>query len=183
MKPVLEDWVSKAQAGNKAAAEIIIEELYQPIYAFLFRLSGNASDAEDLTQKTFTKVWKSLQDYQMKSSFSTWVHGIAYHTYIDWVRSRKVPENKSQHWWESLNSDSCTLNEVTSREISASVYQKVESLDEPARSVIHLHYYQALSLSDTALALGVAVSTVKYRLKNAVESLQHDLANLKLSSY
>jgi len=55
----------------------------------------------------------------------------------------------------------------------------VEQLEEDARQVIHLHYYQHLSLLETAEVLGVATSTVKYRLRGALELLRLRMSDPK----
>jgi RNA polymerase sigma-70 factor (ECF subfamily) len=62
--------------------------------------------------------------------------------------------------------------EVIDREMSRSVYALVEQLDEDTRITVHLHYYQGLSLTETAEVLGVATSTVKYRARQAVSELR-----------
>jgi RNA polymerase sigma factor (sigma-70 family) len=48
----------------------------------------------------------------------------------------------------------------------------VDALDADVRATVHLHYYQDLSLRETAEALGIATSTVKYRLRQALDQLQ-----------
>ena len=67
------------------------------------------------------------------------------------------------------------------REEARQLYAFVEQLDEDARQTVHLHYYQGLSLSETAEALGIATSTVKYRLRNALDSLRAGTNETKLS--
>ena len=48
----------------------------------------------------------------------------------------------------------------------------MQQLDEEKREAVHLHYYQGLSLSETAEVLGIAASTVKYRLREALDFLK-----------
>jgi len=52
------------------------------------------------------------------------------------------------------------------------LYQAVEQLDEDKKHVVHLHYYQGLSLRETAKVLGIATSTVKYRLREVFKILR-----------
>jgi DNA-directed RNA polymerase specialized sigma24 family protein len=52
------------------------------------------------------------------------------------------------------------------------LYRHVEQLESDLRATVHCHYYQELTLQETADALGVATSTVKYRLRQALDELQ-----------
>lgn len=163
----------RAQRGDFSAASELVSLFYQRIFAYLRRLSGNDQDAEDLTQKTFTKTWQSLPSYQRRSSFSTWLHGIAYHAYLDWRRQRKVNDAQSDEWWEARAADSPTPYEHTAeREMAHQLYRWVDELDEEKKQAVHLHYYQNLPLNETAEVLGVATSTVKYRLREALDFLR-----------
>src|SRR5262245_32262311 len=90
-----------ARRGDKAAATRLIELFYERIYAFLRRLAGNDADAADLTQRTFGRVWQALSTFAGRSSFSSWVHGIAHHVYVDWRRTNRFIEPRSEQWWNA----------------------------------------------------------------------------------
>ncbi len=79
--------IAAAQTGDERAAGELIEDFHARIYAFLRRLAGNDADAEDLTQRTFARVWTSLNSFAGRSSVASWIHGIAHHVYIDWRRT------------------------------------------------------------------------------------------------
>jgi RNA polymerase sigma-70 factor (ECF subfamily) len=177
MEPELLPEVAAAQRGDKAAAAAIIEQLYARIYAFLRRLSANDADAADLTQQTFGRVWKALPTFAGKSSVASWVHGIAYHVYVDWRRSNHRTEARSEPWWGELASPEVPPDERAVRaDLGARVYAAVDKLESDLRDSVHLHYYQGLTLDETADALGIATSTVKYRLRAALTELQKQVA-------
>jgi len=163
----------RAQNGDVAAASELVTLFYQRIFGYLRRLSGNDDDAADLTQKTFARTWQSLASYQRRSSFSTWLHGIAHHVYLDWRRKRTLGDSQTDEWWATQAADSPSPFENTAeRELAHQLYRWVDELDEEKKQTVHLHYYQNLPLSETAEALGVAVSTVKYRLREALAFLR-----------
>lgn len=163
----------RARQGDVEAASKLVTLFYQRIYAYLRRLSGNDDDAADLTQKTFAKVWNSLGSYLRRSSFSTWLHGIAYHVYLDWRRKRTLGDAQTDEWWETQAADSPTpFENAAERELAHQLYRWVDELDEEKKQTVHLHYYQNLPLHETAEVLGVAVSTVKYRLREALDFLR-----------
>jgi RNA polymerase sigma-70 factor (ECF subfamily) len=150
----------------------LIEDHYQRIYAFLRRLCGNDADAADLTQKTFGRVWQSLSTFSGQSSFSSWTHGIAYHVYVDWRRANHRTEARSDEWWAGRVCPGLKPDELVARgDLAERLFFSVDQLDADMRDTIHLHYYQQLTLQETAEAMGVASSTVKYRLRQALQEL------------
>ena len=156
-----------------SAACELVGLFYDRIFAYFRRLCGNDADAADLTQKTFFKVWTSLATFRRRSRFSTWLHGIAHHVYVDWRRAARPAEWRTDDWWEARPAGGAgPFDDVAERDAARRLYALVERLEEEVREVIHLHYYQGLSLSETAEALGIAASTVKYRLRGALDALR-----------
>jgi len=171
----------RAQAGDMEAASELVVQFYERLYAWFRRLTGHEQDAADLTQKTFSKVWISLGSYQSRSSFSTWLHGIGYHVYVDWRRRNAPTEQASDEWWLHCADQAPGPAETAAdREQAQQVYSLVEQLDEDTRQTVHLHYYQGLSIAETADVLDIATSTVKYRLREAVQFLRTKTAEPRL---
>jgi RNA polymerase sigma-70 factor, ECF subfamily len=175
--------IQAAGNGETAAATELVNRHYQPIYGFLRRLSGNDADAADLTQKTFSRLWSSLPNYAERSSFSSWLHGIAYHVFQDFARTNHRIEPRSEEWWlrqpdQHIGPDCQTMN----NDLRSTVHRQVNELEADLRLVIHLHYYQGLTLEETAFALEVAPSTVKYRLRMGLQQLQSSLTEKPISS-
>ena len=146
---------------------------YARIFAYFRRLCGNEADVEDLTQKTFLKVWNALASFDGRSAFSTWLHAIAHHVYLDWRRRGNRLDLRADDWWEGCLSETPSpFENAAERDSACQLFSAVERLEEATRETVHLHYYQGLSLSETAEALGIAVSTVKYRLRDALNALR-----------
>jgi RNA polymerase sigma-70 factor (ECF subfamily) len=168
--------VEAARAGDRAAGLQLIELLYARVYAFLRRLAGNEADAADLTQRTFSRAWQALASFAGRSSISSWIHGIAYHVYVDWRRSDRHTESRPDEWWAARPASGAAPDELAARaDLAAAVHAAVGRLEPEIRDTVHLHYYQGLTLEETAEALGVAASTVKYRLRQALGDLQKAL--------
>jgi RNA polymerase sigma-70 factor (ECF subfamily) len=176
MEPDANQQVEMARRGERAAAIELIELFYERIYAFLRRLAANDADAADLTQRTFGRVWQALPSFAGRSSVSSWMHGIAYHVYVDWRRADHRSEPRSNEWWASRPAPGATPADILAQtDLAAAVYGSVDELEPDLRHTVQLHYYQGLTLQETADALGVATSTVKYRLRQALAELQRKL--------
>jgi RNA polymerase sigma-70 factor (ECF subfamily) len=182
MEPDANQLLETARRGDRAAAVGLIELFYERIYAFLRRLAANDTDAADLTQRTFGRVWESLPTFAGRSSVSSWMHSIAYHVYVDWRRADHHTEPRSQEWWAARPAPEALPDEIVAHaDLAAAVYGSVDDLEPDLRHTVQLHYYQDLTLQETADALGVATSTVKYRLRQALAELQRKLTSKRTS--
>jgi len=171
----------RAKTGDIAAASELVGLFYERIFAYFRRLCGNDDDAADLTQRTFFKVWTSLASYQRRSSFSTWLHGIAHHVYVDWRRANPPVDPQSDEWWETRAAEGPSpFEDAAERDTAHRLFALVDRLEDRAKETVHLHYYQGLSLQETAAALGIATSTVKYRLREALDFLRTHTREPKL---
>src|SRR5262245_39585922 len=103
-----------AQRNTAEAVVQLIDLYYERIYVFLRRLAGNETDAEDLAQRTFVRVQQALPTFAGRSSVASWIHGIAYHVYVDWRRADRRTEPRSDEWWAG-----CPANEPTPDEVVA----------------------------------------------------------------
>ena len=164
----------RAGRVDKNAACELLEIYYADIYSYLRRLCGSVADAEDLTQQTFLKVWSSLDSFAGRSKFSTWLYRIAHNTYIDFHRNNyHINRDRSDQWWaECTDENPGPLANVADRQLARSLYEAVDQLDDGKKHIVHLHYYQGLSIRETAKVMGIAKSTVKYRLREVFKILR-----------
>lgn len=164
----------RACRADKNAACELLEIYYADIYSYLRRLCGSTADAEDLTQQTFLKAWSSLGNFAGRSKFSTWLYRIAHNTYVDWRRENTggIRDRSDQWWTECIDKNPSPYANAAERQLALLLYEAVNRLDDDKKQTVHLHYYQGLSLRETAKVLGIATSTVKYRLREVLRILR-----------
>ena len=174
MKTRIKSLCRRAKKADKDAACELLKIYYAEVYAYLRRLCGSRHDAEDLTQQTFLKAWSSLDGFAGRSKFSTWLYRIAHNTFLDWLRKNTASTQSSlDQWWnECINQNPDPFANVSERQLAERLYEAVEQLDEGKKHVVLLHYYQGLSIRETAKVLNVATSTVKYRLREGFKILR-----------
>ncbi len=177
MKTRIKTLCRRAKKADKDAACELLKIYYAEVYAYLRRLCGSRDDAEDLTQQTFLKAWSSLDGFAGRSKFSTWLYRIAHNTFIDWHR-RNTGSTQScpdQWWQECIDQNPGPFANLAERQLAQRMYEAVGRLDEDKKQVVHLHYYQGLSIRETAKVLDIATSTVKYRLREVFKALRGKL--------
>src|SRR3954453_15103476 len=74
------------RAGDRMAAEELVERTYSAVYASLYRLCGDGDLAADLTQETYQKAWAALNGFDGRSQLFTWLYRIAYTTFLNHIR-------------------------------------------------------------------------------------------------
>jgi RNA polymerase sigma-70 factor (ECF subfamily) len=174
MNSQIKKLLKRAKKADTNAASELLRVYYEDVYSYLRRLCGSQADAEDLTQQTFLKVWSSLDRFKGRSRFSTWLCRIAYNCYVDWRRRNTADAlNLPDQWWlECVDDNPGPFSTLADRQLAQRLYEAVDELEEDKKQTVHLHYYQGLSLRETAKVLGVATSTVKYRLREVFKAFR-----------
>jgi RNA polymerase sigma-70 factor (ECF subfamily) len=165
-----------AEQGSREAAERLLEDHYQAVFAYHRRQVSSDADAADLTQETFGRVWQNLGSFRAASSVRTWIHRIAYCTWVDWLRRQRKPEVRSDGWWDNLPCPTADPSHAAmDAESLRDLWSQVASLPEEERQVIHLHFGQQLTQAQAAEVLEVSLSTLKVRLNSATDRLRRRL--------
>jgi len=156
-----------ADDGVEARFERLFLAYQQPILNYLYRLSGELSRAEDLTQETFVKVYGALARLPADANERAWVYRIATNTARDWNRRRRLIQ-----WLPLLQKDrreldggDCTDGVVE----AAAVEQALRTLPIKYREPLTLYSMQGLSTIEIAEILNLSQSAVKVRLFRARE--------------
>ena len=80
--------IRRAQQGDAAAFERIYQLHCRRIYALCLRMVGNLTEAEDLTQEAFLRVFRKIQTFRGESAFSTWLHRLAFNVVLMHLRKK-----------------------------------------------------------------------------------------------
>jgi len=179
------DLVDKANAGDLAAFQSLVERHSKRVYRTLLGLLGNPDQACDAMQDTFLKAFQHLSGFQGRSKFSTWLLTIASNTGLQQLRERRPTE--------SLDCDDSETDEtLRPRQVRAwtdnpeQVYAQAErralveravlALPAKYRVVVLLRDIEQLPAEEAAAALGLGVPALKSRLLRGRLMLREALA-------
>jgi RNA polymerase sigma factor (sigma-70 family) len=175
--------VSESILGKQGSFELLVSKYTTPIYNFVFRLTGNTQTAEDLTQETFVKIWKSLKRYDQKQVFRSWAFTIARNTVTDYMRKKKtVPfsmlSGDDEHSFEETLADETDLPDelITKIDDAETLTEFLDQLSPDHKTVMILHYQENMTFDEIGKIVNKPLNTVKSHHRRALEKLRELLA-------
>jgi RNA polymerase sigma-70 factor (ECF subfamily) len=163
--------VRRAQAGEAAAMNTLLERHYSRVHAVCRRMSGSAADADDATQETLIRIVRGIRSFDGRSSFGTWAYRVATNTSLDELRKRR--RRPQPH---VVRADSDVAPEVVDpraeRDVTTPVDRlaldaAVASLPDEFRAPLVLRDVVDLDYAEIAEALHIPLGTVKSRIARA----------------
>ncbi len=169
--------------GDKQALEFLINRYLKPIYGFIYRYLGGQSEAEDITQDVFVKMWKNLKKFNRQKKFKTWLFTIAKNIMLDWLKKKKhfnfsdFTDDAGHNILEETLIDPEPLpSELMERAAAGQILGKaLKRLPLHYQTVLVLHYNEHLTLNEIAEILGKPENTVKSQHARALKILREIL--------
>lgn len=165
--------IRRARAGDGSAERSLYEANVDRVYRLAYRMTGDTSMAEDLTQETFVRAFDQLGTFRQESRFSTWLHTIATHKILDGLRKRK---RFRQRETELGDLDRSTPARGANPELKVRLENAIHGLSEILRVVFVMHDIEGYKHQEIADCLGIPEGTSKARLSRARASLREALA-------
>ncbi len=151
----------------------LVAEHADSVYRLAYRLSGNQHDAEDLTQETFMRVFRSLHNYQ-PGTFEGWLHRITTNLFLDMVRHRaKIRMEALPEDYDRVPGNDMTPEQAyTVANLDPALQSALDSLSPEFRVVVVLCDVVGMSYDEIAETLGVKMGTVRSRIHRGRSQLR-----------
>lgn len=171
--------VRSINAGQTERFQELVKRYEQKLYNFGRRMCRNESDAEDLVQKTFLNVFRSLKDFRYETRFKNWLYRVTANTCLKKRRrSKYAPEPEEsledlERREENQAADAVPewarmpLDQLLNEELLGALNQAIWSLPEKYRVILVLRDIEEFSTEETAQILNLTVANVKVRLHRA----------------
>jgi RNA polymerase sigma-70 factor (ECF subfamily) len=156
----------------------IVREHSARVYRLAYRLSGNRQDAEDLTQETFVRVFRSLANYT-PGTFEGWLHRITTNLFLDLVRRRQrirfdaLPEDNNR----VAGSEPSPEQAYSDTHLDPDVQAALDALPTDFRVAVVLCDIEGLTYEEIAATLGIKLGTVRSRIHRGRLALREALAH------
>lgn len=173
-------WVYQIAQQDQLALSQLYDRYARIIYSSAYRSLGNAEESEEVVMDVFTQVWRSADRYDAtKARVDTWLLMMARSRTFDRLRSRQRKEKVADAVMGfevptiCLSPTPCEDAEIQERQ--STVIAALETLPPEQRQVLELAYYGGYSHREIAEQTGMALGTVKTRIRLGLEKLRSAL--------
>lgn len=168
--------VRRAQKGDERAFEQLVRQHQQRVFGLVARILHRQDDVEDIAQQVFLKVYLSLNRFDQRAAFSTWLYKIAVNECWDHLRKKKVRplvyeadlSEEQVSRLDGIASAGRPVNGLDDRaEIKEALERALDVLPAQDRELLLLKEVEGFSVQELAEILDLNVNTVKVRLFRA----------------
>ena len=180
--------VARVRGGDREAFRVLVDRHSGDVFRLAFRMMGNEQDADDVVQETFLRAYRSLNRFEERSQFGTWIYRIAVNRCYDMLEKRN---RGSELRVESAREDDDPLEEriasegptpermLLSKEVRGKVRRVLDELTALERTAFVMRHFEGKPMEEIAKALGVQSSAAKQSVFRAVRKLRRELEPLR----
>jgi RNA polymerase sigma-70 factor, ECF subfamily len=183
--PDSQDIIRRSKAGDQAAFAMLVRGHYPVAYALALRILCNETEAEDVAQEAFIRVWRHLARFDPETRFTTWLYRIVTNLSLDQIRGRRRQggrvadrreDEEATDPVEARNPETIASN----RDLARIVHRLAGSLPETQRLVFTLRDIQDLPIETVCAVTGLSSESVRtnlhYARRKIRETLEKDYA-------
>lgn len=177
--------IDRLRAGEESAYELLLAHFQQPVFSLVQRLIEDHSEASDVTQDVFLKVFRNIGSFRGQSSLKTWIYRISVneaHNRRRWFGRHRRAETElesddaGKSWLEHLSDHSRTPYElVLNQERREAIERALAGLSPAFRDAVVLRDLEDLSYEEIADVLDISIGTVKSRILRGREAMRKAL--------
>lgn len=167
--------VTRVGAGDPSAVRAFVARKLPRLLALATRMLGDRTEAEDVAQETFVRIWKQAPRWREgEARFDTWVHRVVLNLCYDRLRGRR--EEPADELPDLPDPQPEPAVQAEHRVRDARVRQALAALPARQREALVLHYYQEMSNMEAANLMGITVDALESLLARARRNLRAQLA-------
>ncbi len=179
-----DELIERCLRGDQHAWEAIVRQNWRKVFNVAYKFVGKHDEAEDLTQDIFLKVFKSLDTFDRRANFQTWLISVSRNLCIDHYRSvRKERETIDRGvdpgQLTPASSDAGPLAVLEQRDRVVLLREAMQSLPDTLRTAVLLRDIRELTYQEIAEQLALPEGTVKSRINRGRTELARQIRRLR----
>jgi RNA polymerase sigma-70 factor (ECF subfamily) len=173
------------QTGDEMAFQELVERNHTRVIGLIYRFINDASDAEDLAQEVFLRIYRARATYKPTAKFSTWMFRITANVSLNALRSRANRRDDVSIDQVAEGSESPRSvpdldghqpdHHLNQQELHEKVQEAIKALPEKQQIAVVLNKYEGMSYADIARTIGCSTMAVKSLLARARDNLKDRL--------
>jgi RNA polymerase sigma-70 factor (ECF subfamily) len=165
--------LAKVARGDEAAFAGVYDQFATLVYGLVRRVVRDPAQSEEVTQEVLLEVWRTASRFDPgEGSARSWLMTLAHRRAIDRVRSAQASARREARAAVATRDYDVVADEVETRLDAQRVRRCLETLTELQRESVTLAYYGGYTYREVAALLGVAVGTVKTRMRDGLIRLR-----------
>jgi RNA polymerase sigma-70 factor (ECF subfamily) len=173
------DLIQRAREGDRAAFEYLYHSHGKRVSAVCFRMLGNTTDAEDLTQEAFLLLFRKIHTFRGESAFSTWLHRLVVNLVLMHLRKKSLPAVSMQAAADPEGEPAPSCFDIPTSDLSLeglldriNLERCIAQLPPGCRTVFVLHDIEGYQHHEIAQILGRSEGLSKSQLSRAHRHLR-----------
>jgi RNA polymerase sigma-70 factor, ECF subfamily len=173
----LETCIGRVAAGDQAAFAVMYDQLAPAVFGVARRVLRDPSQAEEVTQEVFTEIWRQATRFDVgRGSVRTWAVTIAHRRSVDRVRSEQAHRDRQlRNAAVDVAADPTPEDTAVDSEDRERARAAMAELSDAQREALELAFYNGLTHVQIADHLGIALGTVKTRIRDGLIRLRTTL--------
>ncbi len=183
-------YIQEVLKGNDNEFEYLVNKYKDLIFTLCLRITKDHYIAEEASQDTFMKAYKSLAKFNGESKFSSWLYRIAYNTSLDKIKTqkRRITTETLEEYHEDFNSDlRNSFDILEQQELKTLMQASLKKLNEDEAFILTLYYYEDLSMREISEIISATENSVKVKIfrsrKKLLSIVKRHIPQEILSSY
>ena len=170
----LETCIGRAAAGDQVAFASLYDQLAPTVFGVVRRVLRDPTQAEEVTQEVFTEIWRQATRFDAgRGSVRTWAVTIAHRRSVDRVRSEQAHRDRqTRNAALDLAATPPPRTPPSTPRIGSGRGQAMAELSDAQREALELAFYDGLTHVQIADHLGIALGTVKTRIRDGLIRLR-----------
>ena len=178
--------VAQILAGDRDAFRVLVERHSRSIFRVVYRMTGNQQDTEEIVQETLLRAYKSLERFELRANFSTWLYRIAVNRTLDFLNTRKAQMHKDAY--QIVENPDAEEKQVQlpaadpgpdrlllSAEMKRKIAGAMGLLTPAERVAFTMRHMEGRSIEEISQALNLKVNAAKNSVFRAVQKLRQQL--------
>ncbi len=182
-------YINQIVEGNSNAFSILVNQYKDLVFTLAYKMLKNKEEAEEVSQDTFIKIFKSINKFKGDSKFSTWIYKITYNTCLDKLKKNKKEnsvvylEDFNEHQVKAIEN---ILESIDEKERNQKIQECLQLLPSEEAFLLTLYYFDDQSTEEIAKVIDCNANNVKiklYRTRKKLASILKEQLEPEILSY
>lgn len=160
--------IARVIGGDVSAYSLIVKKYRTPLFRLGLKLIGNLSQVDDILQDTFIKAFKSLNKFEGRSSFKSWLYQIFMNTLRNSLRGRHMISIDKLQIPTHFDSD----KNIQKRQIAELIENAIKTLPPKQKMAVSLRVYEDLSFDEISTIMNCPYDTAKANFRHGLLKLK-----------